>query len=242
MNMNLIFIICWINPKDFFESNINIDVKIKVLNELDFKTVRFLCTINDKVKQIYNTEKFWRYRIYHFLHEKFCVDKPIHELVTFYKKNALCYCNNEICSISHPNLEITNPYCAEHLWDCCRRCGDTIDNIHTSNKFNWLYCVKCTTYWKELFKCQYRVDRNQNEGVICGKSVEYNIEIPYCNTCKKKSAILNRKKKRSGGSSKFICGYKFPNGTYCGYHIFVKNKLDYCEHCLKKYVFQIQKK
>jgi hypothetical protein len=153
-------------PKHFFESNISLDVKIQVLNKLNFKTVEFLCTINNKVRQICNTQKFWRYRIYHFLHKSFPdVKQPILTWFEFYKKNALCYCNNEICFVFHPNLGISNSYCPEHLW----------------NNLTKIY---------EFF-CPQKLTRGRNKGVTCGTPLSNDYIVPYCERHTKKCTCGN---------------------------------------------------
>ena len=47
----------------YFEGNFNADIKIKILNELEWPVVRNLCFINSNIRQLCSTSKFWRQRI-----------------------------------------------------------------------------------------------------------------------------------------------------------------------------------
>jgi hypothetical protein len=198
-----------LNPKDFFESHINIDIKIKVLNEFDYETVVFLSSINDNIKQIYNTQKFWRYRIYNFIHRKFSnTEQSIEKWIKFYEKNVLC------CYQSYPNI-------------CCK-----IERNSHDNPYCFMHsCIKKINY----SQCEYRIDRVKH-GIICGKPISDNIEKPYCNGCTKKRAIQNSETKRYNYSIKYICGYEYEKDKYCGKHIYTQNKLNYCFKHLKQHV------
>ena len=47
----------------FFEGNFNLDIKILILNNLDWSVVRSLCFVHPGIRQVCSTSKFWRHRI-----------------------------------------------------------------------------------------------------------------------------------------------------------------------------------
>ena len=47
----------------FFETKHNLDIKIKILNELPWETVKYLCLIQPSILEICNSIRFWQYKI-----------------------------------------------------------------------------------------------------------------------------------------------------------------------------------
>lgn len=119
----------------FFKTNLDIYIKIYILEHIEWNKVKFLCFISPEIRKIVNTVKYWNYKISSLFGKNIL---PINhgssisckKLYNIFKKAAQCQydngcfapCRQYICKVTDPFINHPNNvvYCKVHLYPYCQ--------------------------------------------------------------------------------------------------------------------------
>lgn len=200
---------------NLFSGKYNIDIKIKILNEINIKTIIFLCILNKNILLICNTQKFWAYKIiysyelYELNTNNMNLPTTINESRNFYLDKFICkyhniydnkYCDNVIKQPRNPEM-----YCVGHLYIRRLKKRHIIKRNTDNNLFicNDTYCSNkicgsnnirgyCETHFE--LRCQYQFKRDNHISIPDDSPIIYDPNIKdsdiFCRNCLKKNQVL----------------------------------------------------
>lgn len=160
------------NLREFFNRKYDSDVKIKILLELDLKTIKYLCLISPGCLALCQSDKLWKQKLLKFQSKDMLPTEPLTtaDWVNLYSKWTLCYfsvyrrgkftkCPEEAIVGTHSVVSehLIIGYCQYHVNPHCtyrmtkgRSCGKQCqkytvkaNNIKSTELGCELYCSIC---------------------------------------------------------------------------------------------------
>ena len=114
----------------FLKSNLDIYIKIKILNFMKWKTVKTLCWLNPDIRKIVANVKYWTFNFSRLigkdkLPNKRLTSKNIYDsfrMLARCKYDGLYPCRQYFTSFTHPSILSPNKdiYCKAHLSPYCQ--------------------------------------------------------------------------------------------------------------------------